>query len=451
MKAILLQLKSTKHSTRLKEVSLLALLFLMTASLFAQDKKEYLSARESEPSNFGWMAEFPPSNEKTVSAKDGSYLHFPEIRWSVVNMRKLMPTTEISKKLATPQPFSYDLDENIDELTFLPWGEKDTMTWKESLDKNYTDGMLILHKGKIVYEDYFSVMNETKVHAVFSVTKSFVGTLAGILIAEGKLDETKTASYYVPELKNSAFGDATVRQILDMTTSVEYSEDYEDPDAEVWEFSDAGNALIKSKGDKEPVGYYAFLETVKKKGPHGQAFKYKTVNAQAAAWIVTRAAGKSIAELLSERIWTKIGMEQEGNLIIDAKGIPFSGDGLNASLRDLARFGELMRNKGNWKGEQLFPKEVAENIMAGASKEDFAKSDHPGLKGWSYKNLWWITENENEAYAARGVYGQTIYIDPAAEMVIVRLASYPVAANAANDAHSLPAYQAVADYLKKKD
>lgn len=447
MKKILLH---NKTSRSLSGIFLLLMLLANTVELMAQDKKDSLSAKESEPSNFGWMADFPPSNDKTISAKDGSYLHFPEIRWSVVNMRKLMPTAEVSTKLTSPQAFSYALDKNIDKLTFLPWKSKEMMTWKESLAKNYTDGMLILHDGKIVYENYFSAMDETKVHAVFSVTKSFVGTLAGILIAEGKLDETKTASYYVPELKNSAFGDATVRQILDMTTSVEYSEDYADPDAEVWEFSDAGNALIKAKGDKEPVGYYAFLETVKKKGPHGKAFKYKTVNAQAAGWIITRATGKPITELLSERIWSKIGMEQEANLMLDAKGIPFSGGGLSAGLRDLARFGELMRNKGNWKGEQIFPKEVVETIMNGASKEDFAKSDHPGLKGWSYKNLWWITENEDGAYAARGIYGQTIYIDPAAKMVIVRLASYPVAANAANDATSLPAYQAVANYLMKK-
>ncbi len=435
---------------RLGSILLLLILCINTLEIMAQDKNKFISAKDSEPCNFGWMEGYPPSNEKTISAKDGSYLHFPEIRWSVVNMRKLTPTTEVSQKLSASQPFKYDLDKNIDALTFLPWDAKEKMTWKESLAKNYTDGMLILHNGKIVYEDYFSAMDETKVHTVFSVTKSFVGTLAGILIAEGKLDDSKTASYYVPELKNSAFGDATVRQILDMTTAVEYSEDYADPDAEVWEFSNAGNPLIKAKGDPEPVGYYAFLETVKKNGPHGKAFKYKTVNAQAAGWIISRATGKSISDLLAERIWSKIGMEQEANIMVDAKGIPFSGGGLSAGLRDLARFGELMRNKGNWKGEQLFPKEVAETIIKGASKEDFAKSDHPGLKGWSYKNLWWITENKNGAYAARGIYGQTIYIDRAAKMVIVRLASFPVAANAANDATSLPAYQVVADYLMQK-
>lgn len=101
-------------------------------------------------------------------------------------------------------------------------------------------------------------------------------------------------------------------------------------------------------------------------------------------------------------------------------------------------------------GEQIIPQAAVADIEEGGSKEAFAKSDHPGLKGWSYRDMWWMTENENGAFAARGVHGQTIYIDPAAEMVIVRLASHPVAGNAANDATSLPAYQAVADYLMNK-
>ncbi len=130
--------------------------------------------------------------------------------------------------------------------------------------------------------------------------------------------------------------------------------------------------------------------------------------------------------------------------------LAFTGGGFNAGLRDLARFGELIRNKGHWNGEQLFPEQAVLDIEKGGNKEAFAKSGHPGLKGWSYRNMWWMTENADGAFAARGVHGQTIYIDPTAEMVIVRLASHPIAANAANDAYSLPAYQAVADYLMMK-
>lgn len=365
-------------------------------------------------------------------------------------MRQLLPTVDVSPGLKAPVPLKYELDQNIDALTFLPWGSKKPMTWEASLWENYTDGILILHKGKVVYERYFGALAEDKVHAVMSLTKSFTGTLGAMLVAEGLLDENKFVVDYVPELKNSAFADATVRQVMDMTTALKYSEDYADPNAEIWQFSAAGNPLPKPKDYKGPIGYYAYLETVKKQGKHGEAFGYRTVNADALGWIISRVTGKSIAALLSERVWAKIGMEQAAYNQVDALGISFSGGGFNAGLRDLARFGELIRNKGKWQGVQILPQQAIEDIEKGGSKEAFEKSDHPELKGWSYRNMWWITENEHRAFAARGVHGQTIYIDPAAEMVLVRLASHPVAANSANDAYSLPAYAAVADYLMKK-
>lgn len=413
----------------------------------AQQQTTVLSAKESEPKNFGWMQGFPPPKDKILSTDDGSFFNFPAIRWSVVHMREMLPTVNVSRGLKAPAALEYSPDKNIDAITFKPWGEQNPMTWEASLWKNYTDGIIILHKGKVVYERYFSELTENDVHAVMSLTKSFTGTLAAMLVAEGKLDENKKVAVYVPELKNSAFGDATVRQVMDMTTALKYSEDYADPKAEIWDFSAAGNPSPKPKDYKGPIGYYAYLETVKKEGTHGEIFGYKTVNADALGWIIAKVSGKSVAELLSEKIWSKIGMEQPAYYQVDALGIPFAGGGLNAGLRDLARFGELIRKKGNWNGEQILPAAAIEDIEKGGNKEAFAKSGHPELKGWSYRNMWWMTENADGAFAARGVYGQTVYIDPKAEMVIVRLASHPVAANAANDPYSLPAYQAVADYL----
>ncbi len=122
------------------------------------------------------------------------------------------------------------------------------MTWAESLEKNYTDGILILHKGKIVYERYFGELNPDGLHAAMSVSKTFTGTLGGLLVEEGELDENKKGADYVEELKGSAFGDATIRQILDMTTGLKYSEDYSNPKAEIWAFSAAGNPFSKPNG-----------------------------------------------------------------------------------------------------------------------------------------------------------------------------------------------------------
>ncbi|TDE06235.1 serine hydrolase domain-containing protein [Flavobacterium hiemivividum] len=437
------------HDKSKKSFTLLILLAL-TLQTMAQEKQKFLSAKESEPSNFGWMEGFPPPAAKVLHSGDGSFFKFPAIRYSVVHMREFLPTIRVSKGLKAPSVMTYELDGKIDELTFTPWNTTKKMTWEESLAQNYTDGMIILHKGKVIYERYFGALTETEVHAVMSLTKSLNGTLASILVAEGTLDETKLVPFYVPELKNSAYADATVRDVMDMTTALNYSEDYANPNADVWQFSNAGNPLPKPKDYKGPEGYYEYLETVKKQGVHGEIFGYKTVNADALGWIIARASGKSVNELLSERIWSKIGMEQDAYYQVDSKGIAFTGGGFNAGLRDLARFGELLRKQGNWNGEQLFPAKAVQDIARGGSVAAFEKSEHPGLKGWSYRNMWWITENKDGAYAARGVHGQTIYIDPFAEMVLVRLSSHPVAGNAANDATSLPAYQAVADYLINK-
>ncbi|HUH75317.1 MAG TPA: serine hydrolase [Chitinophagales bacterium] len=325
------------------------------------------------------------------------------------------------------------------------------MTWEASLWENYTDGILIIHQGKIVYEKYFGELTENDVHAVMSLTKSFTGTLASILVAEGVLDENKLVSFYVPELVKSAYGDATVREVMDMTTALNYSEDYADPNADVWKFSAAGNPNPKPKDYNGPIGYYNYLKTVQKQGQHGEVFGYKTVNADALGWIISKATGKSVTQLLSEKIWSKIGMEQDAYYQVDGLGTPFAGGGLSACLRDLGRFGELVRNMGNWRGKQIIPMAAISDIEKGGNLDAFAQSGHPNLKGWSYRNMWWMTHDNDGAFAARGVHGQTIYIDPAAEMVIVRLASHPIAGNAANDPTSLPAYHAVADFLKQKE
>lgn len=425
------------------------LILLFAGNLFAQNK-EVLSARESDPANFGWMQGFPPGKDKVLSAADGSFFRFPALRWSVVNMRQFLPTMNVSRGIANPVPLRHDMDEHIDSILFTPIGEDDTMSWEESLWKNYTDGIIILHKGTVVYERYFGALTEQKQHAVMSLTKSVTGTLGAMLVAEGVLDENRLVSEYIPELKNSAFGDATVRQVMDMTTGLQFSEDYANPKAEIWDFSAAGNPFPKPEGYTGAKGYYDYLKTVKKQGKHGKAFGYKTVNSDVLGWLIARAGGKSVAQLLEERIWSKLGMESDAYYQVDALGTPFAGGGLNAGLRDLARFGELIRNRGVWNGEQIIPSAAVEDIEKGGSQKAFAKAGYKLLKDWSYRDMWWMTENSHRAFSGRGVHGQAIYIDPAAEMVIVRLASHPVAANSANDPFSLPAYEAVAKYLIEK-
>lgn len=407
----------------------------------------YPDARASDPAKLGWMVGSPPPPDRIVRFEDGSYWRFPALRWSVSNFRQLMPTVNVSRGLGPVAVLPTALRDDIDSLTFTPLGAQRTMTWRESLDANYTDGIVVLHRGRIVYERYFGVLGPEGQHGLMSVTKTFVGTLAATLVAEGRLDPDRRVDSYVPELAASAFGSATVRQVMDMTTGISFSEDYADPTAEIWLHAAAGNPLPKPKNYTGPRGYYEFLQTVKPQGAHGAAFAYRTANTDALGWIIARVTGRSVAQLLSERIWSRLGAEQDAYMSVDSIGTPFAGGGLSTGLRDLARFGEMIRNNGAFNGRQIIPAMAVADIRRGGNPADFARAGYRLLPGWSYRNMWWVTHNEHGAFMARGVHGQTLYVDPAAEMVIARFASTPVAGNSANDPTSLPAWHALARHL----
>lgn len=424
---------------------------LLSLSSFSQEKQVFLDAEASDPVKMGWMQGFPPPADRIVNFEDGSFWKFPALRWSVTNMRQLMPTVNVSKGTGTPSEMPRNIINEIDGVTFTPAGTSETMTLKESLMKTYTDGIIIMHNGKIVYEKYFGSLNENVLHACMSMSKSFTGTLGIMLAYDGLLDLSAKASTYVPELESSAFGDATIRQVLDMTTGIKFSEDYSDPKADIWIFGAAGNPLPKPRNYKGPRNYYDYIVTVQKEGEHGQAFGYKTVNTDVMGWIIARATGKSVADLLSERIWSRMGADHDAYYSVDVIGTPFAGGGLNASLRDIARFGELIRNDGFANGQQILPKSVVDDIREGGSKEAFASAGYKLLQGWSYRNMWWVSHNEHGAFSARGVHGQVLYIDPTANMVIARFASSPIASNSSLDPYSLPAYHAVARYLLNKE
>jgi CubicO group peptidase (beta-lactamase class C family) len=332
-------------------------------------------------------------------------------------------------------------------VRFTPLGGGAPMTWGQAFDFNYSDGVVVLHKGVIVYERYAGCLTQDGQHGAMSMTKSITGLLGEMLVAEGRLDENAKVGAIVPELAGSAFGDATVRQVLEMTTGLKYSEDYADPKSDVWAYGAAGNPLPKPADYSGPRTYFEYLQTVRKQGEHGQAFGYKTINTDALGWIIARVTGKPISDLLVERIWSRMGAEQDGYYTVDSIGTPFAGGGFNAGLRDVARLGQLMLNGGTLSGQRLVPEAAIKRIQTGGDKAAFAKAGYTNLPGWSYRGMWWVSHNEHGAYMARGVHGQALYVDPTAQVVIARFSSHPTASNGANDPTSLPAYHAVAQHL----
>jgi CubicO group peptidase (beta-lactamase class C family) len=442
---------STSHA-----MAVIAGIALMLSSGAASAQTPPLSAQQSDPQAMGWMQGFPPPADKIITQPDSVFFSFPRLRWSVCHLRELLPTEEVSRGLGAPVPLqsvpAQQLTEQrraIDALTFTPIGGDKPMTWEQSLYANYTDGMLILHEGRVVYERYFGCLDPAGKHAAMSMTKSLTGLLAEILVVEGKLDDTARVATLVPEIANSAFASATVRQVMDMTTGIRYSEDYADPKADIWIYSAAASPLPKPQGYKGPNGYWEYLQQVRPEGSHGDAFHYKTVNSDMLGWIISRVTHQAVTELASERLWRRMGAEQDAYMTVDAKGVPFAGGGLSAGLRDLGRLGLLMLNEGVINGQRLFPAEVVRKIRTGGDPAKFGTA-YPALIGGSYTSMWWVYPGNDGVIAARGVHGQTIYIDPSAQMVLVRFASFPKAQNTLIDPTSLPAFRAVATYLKGK-
>jgi CubicO group peptidase (beta-lactamase class C family) len=208
-----------------------SLVFATATAGSAAKTPSYPDADASDPARLGWMVGSPPPPDRMLRFEDGSYFQFPALRWSVSHFRQLMPTVNVSRGLAPAVPLPQAPREDIDELRFTPLGASQSMTWRDSLKANYTDGIVVLHKGRVVYERYFGVLKPEGQHGAMSVTKSFVGTLAAVMAAEGQLDPSRRVAEYVPELAASAFGNATVRQLMDMTTGIRFSEDYADPQA----------------------------------------------------------------------------------------------------------------------------------------------------------------------------------------------------------------------------
>ncbi len=411
--------------------------------------RTYPDAHDSDPVRLGWMVGAPPPRDKIISFTDGSFNTFPKSRWALSNYRQLVPTVAVARG-GPVHDLPYALRDDLDAVTCTPLQPSafaGPMTWEESLYANYTDGIVVLHKGRIVYERYFGVLTPDTAHIAYSVTKSFVGTLGAMLVADGRLDPAAPVSQYLPELAHSGFGDASIRDVLDMRLGIEFSEDYTEPTAGIWNFARAGGLLPQPPGYAGPGNFYAFLETVAKNGPHGQGFRYQTAITEVLAWILRRVTGQPLEALISHHFWQPLGMEHDALLTVDSLGTAFGGGGFNAVLRDQARFGEMMRNGGRAHGKQLVPPEVIADITRGGDREAFKVGGAPTIPGGSYRNMWWVMHNKHGAYSARGIHGQAIYIDPTAEMVIARFASHPLAGNFNFDPTSLPAYQAIAERL----
>ena len=394
----------------------------------------------------GYMSTFPPLDAQRIDLTN-SY-KYPQLRWVTQHLRELVPTHNIRHGSA-PVAVLPVASKPIGSFVFDDdKGNKTTIDdWFKS---SYSDAIVVLHKGRIVYERYDNQMKPWTPHLLFSVTKSFTGLMAAQLAHEGKIDPGALVTKYVPELAGSAWGDMLVRDVMDMTGAVRFREVYTDPTTEIFGYNWASGLMPRPPGYQGKTNIYEFLKTLPKEGEHGAGFVYRTVHSEVLGWIVSRATNRHWADLMSENIWQKLGMEEDAYVMVDSVGTPLQGAGLNATARDLARFGEMLRRGGEFNGQRIFDKAVLEDtFVKGGDREKFKAGGMPFRPGYSYRNQWWMLHNADGAYEASGVHGQMIHVNPAAEMVVVKLASHPVAGAGFTHAMTLKAWAALAQAVRQ--
>lgn len=381
------------------------------------------SDRPPTAAELGLMAGFPPAPAKRVTR--ANQFHAPFNRWSFQNEDKLNPAAAVWRGDGPVAGFEA-APRDLDGLAYET-AAAGPSTFGAMVERSHTDAIAVVHRGALIYERYLNGMQPQTRHAWASGSKSVTGLLAALLAAEGLIDPAALVADYLPELAGSGFAGATVRQLMDMTTALAFSDDYGDERADTWRYTVAMGLLPPPAGYDGPETICDFLPTLRQAGAHGERIAYVTPNTDALAWIIRRALGQPLADVFQERIWGRLGAERDALWLVDAACAEAAGSGLATTLRDLARFGQLMLQRGAWQGRRLLAEAAVADIEAGGDRESFARSAAAGPwnRGASYRNQWWMTHNERGVYYALGYGGQMLYIDPGAEMVVAKFSSYP--------------------------
>lgn len=298
-----------------------------------------------------------------------------------------------------------------DTVHDLPAGE--TLTIPTDVDQYMTEqrtaAIVILLDGKIVYERYgLDFSNEGK-WTSFSVAKSFTSTLVGAAVKDGLIESLDDpVSKYIKGLEGSAYDDVTITQLLTMTSGVKWNESYTDPKSDVALF----NNHKPEDGEDATVSYMKMLP---REAPAGEKWVYKTGETNLIGVLVSEVTGKSLAEYLSEKVWAPYGMEQDATWLLGSTGLEIGGCCIQAATRDYARFGQFIMDGAVAGGERVVPDDWL--AMATSNQADI------GAPGYGYGYQWWTADDGT--FAAQGIFGQGIFIDPARKLVIASNSNWP--------------------------
>lgn len=391
------------------------------------------------------MKAIPPAAEAQVTRSN--WRTYPYIRWSFRNLRQLLPTAEI-KRSRYPSVLPSAM-RDLKQLGFARLDGSPT-TLADTLRETFADALVVLHRGRIAAEWYGDGMMSTTPHLVCSVSKSIAGTLGGILVERGMVDVDAPVTRYVPELASSVYGSCKVRHLLDMVVAVAFDENYDDPAGDVARYRLASGWDVlpngASQGDQR-----SFLATLQPSGkPHGAIFHYVSTNTDVLGWVYESACGRPYAQILSEFLWQPMGAEDDAYITLDPKGAARAAGGICATPRDLARFGEMIRQRGLANGSQVIPGWWIDDIRDNGDPRAWAEGDLAAVfPGGHYRSKWYTIDPSRGDLAAVGIHGQWIYVDAATDTVIVKVASQPRPMDITMDHRWLAAFRAIADHLVK--
>lgn len=337
-----------------------------------------------------------------------------------INMNKYFPVKEV-KKGATPHIFPKGTPINLpNEFTY----QGQTFNTNAYLDSSGTQGLLVIQKDSLVFEAYYDGQTETTQHISWSVSKSFISALFGIAIQEGHIKSIdQKVEEYLPELIGSGYEGVKIKDVLQMSTGVGFNEDYADFNSDI-------NRWFRSFafGDSQD----AFAATLKREKEPGTYNHYVSINTHVLGMILVKTTGKSLTEYLQEKIWQKIGMEHDAYWVADNEGMEMALGGLNATLRDYAKMGQLFLHNGNWKGEQIVPAAWVKASITPDAPHLIPGNPNSADSSLGYGYQWWIPESTEGEFMAIGVFHQMIYINPTTQTVIVKNSANPRYLNYAN-------------------
>jgi len=403
----------------------------------------------------GLMAGVPVPEDKRVH--HGNWLAWPNIRWSFTHMDELRDSARITAAgpvgdslLEAGSPGGGEAA-NLD-LTGLAVddGQGGTWTLDEMLHHTYTDGFLVLHRGRVVAERYFNGMDRSTRHIMFSMTKTVTGVLALLAVHDGAMALDDLLAVHVPELADTAFAPVTVGQALDMTDGIRFVEDYADRHSDINRYGVAMAFSPVPRTWDGPVGIHeAVMGFTERDRSPGESFVYKSVTTDVLAWATARATGRRWVDGVSEGIWAPMGAGSDASVMLDGRGIAVSCGGMSCTLRDLARFGRMLSRSGRV-GEgaderQAIPAAVADDVAAGGEPTADSGGGYPTREGWTFHRHCWNLQQVLGAFLPMGIHGQRVFCHPGHDLVVAKFGAHPVAGNAYTDVVHDSLYRAILD------